>query len=287
MMRIRHFVCAMLFATSINATTIAEHCALASNAVQLLKLTTGATTDIMTINAALTNADYEVARMVAALIRRHTNMVRVASKAEGCVKFHEMCPERHSDPRAEYNEAASDIPLVYYRCSTQSNGSTVIVCENSFPGRPDSWGRFFPSVYSVTSSESGADIAWFKEIRGNQIPAARRMYKELPVVVDIFASSNLPPRVAILYGPDGTGHFAHLHMFTLVPDSAMWTFSNAYQVAGVRAYRYDATGKTFFFDIYEDSRIKHLMIDLKEAALKDAARHEWIRAREVTVATPP
>lgn len=236
-------------------------------------------TNPLNLSEALTNADQEVTHLVAQLLTKTTDMEEINGSVGEHLVFRKYPKSINKDTRHEFQQGGGDSVSVNYRRDDLKDGTVLYFCENTFPGKTNSYGRISPSAYAVHISGTNTTISRFQEYDDNR---GMRAYPDNgPMLLDVLYTQESFPKVIMLYGPQGTGHFASLRLFSYNHQGNSWIQSNILELSGVKDYRYDADTHEFQYSAYDSSLLKNYSVNLQSALSLDIKRGKGLIPEEV------
>lgn len=212
------------------------------------------------IDELLTAADHALASAIAGMLPESGSMEKLSARARdrACI---EPLPRNRTYAAAMSNESQRlQIPTVSYRDVLLDDGSTLIFCENSFRCAAEG-SAMKPSLYVIHFAEGKTDISFFQEyLWGGGVSS--RSLSSAPVLLDIFPMSNRYPKVVMLYGPKGTGHFASLKLFSYDAARRAWLQQNILEVSGMLEYSYSASSRDLTYTAQSQQGSRNLVVNL-------------------------
>ncbi|MFH1147513.1 MAG: hypothetical protein V1736_07380 [Pseudomonadota bacterium] len=193
------------------------------------------THDYKPIEKAVVSLDEDIQAAIAGLFE-HRNFETIKSLTKNVFKWCEWPLNITLNKRARMDESDKAIRIIYRNWKNKA-GTELYLLANSFLNTYLN-GRIEANLYSITLVDGKAKLSQFDPV----LPEKTISFFGNPVCFLGFleSQSNNLPRIAVLYGPDGSGAFVDIYIYSYNKETNRWGAKKLWtRMSGVRDFAYD------------------------------------------------
>lgn len=135
--------------------------------------------------------------------------------------------------RFQSNRSKEPTIRINYRHVRVDEQVSLYVLENSF-WNTGHGGRIRPAVYALTVTEDGT-----AKLHRLYEPLIASTLIDTPCILGFVDSGSAMPAIAMLHGPNGTGHYCSVFLYGFSKRRDTWIQTHVARYSGSQAFRYD------------------------------------------------